>query len=142
MKNEINTMIRPEKNLIVGSKEKFNTIIDRILVDDKEFYQGLTILEYCKGNIAINDYWLFTANTNEEVFALNKEFLTYLEEINLKNNEETMEKRLSNLEVAEKIENEKLLCPKCGATLESCETDLTNIFCPNCDYEWLICEEE
>ena len=57
---------------------KFESIIKQIKSDNSKELESMSLLEYVKSNIEANQYWFFTADTDEEVDKLNADFIEYV----------------------------------------------------------------
>ena len=58
--------------------QKFENILNQIRQDNQEELKIMSLLDYVKTNIDANQYWFFTADTDEEVNKLNSEFIEYI----------------------------------------------------------------
>ena len=58
---------------------KFESIINQIKIDNSNELETMSLSDYVKTNIDANQYWFFTADTDEEVETLNDQFIAYIE---------------------------------------------------------------
>ena len=58
---------------------KFEAIINQIKIDNSKELKTMSLSDYVKTNIDANQYWFFTADTDEEVETLNDQFIAYIE---------------------------------------------------------------
>lgn len=57
---------------------QFEAIINQIKRDNSKELEEISLLDYVKLNIRMNEYFFFIANTDEEVSELNTQFINYL----------------------------------------------------------------
>ncbi len=60
---------------------KFESVINQIKIDNSKELETMTLSEYVKLNVEANDYFFFTADTDEEVATLNSQFIEYVESL-------------------------------------------------------------
>jgi len=58
--------------------ERFEAILTQIRQDNQEELKIMSLLDYVKTNIDANQYFFFTADSDEEVNKLNSEFIEYI----------------------------------------------------------------
>jgi hypothetical protein len=60
---------------------KFESIINQIKIDNSKELETMSLSDYVKTNIDANQYWFFTADSDEEVETLNNQFIEYVESL-------------------------------------------------------------
>ena len=61
---------------------ELENIIDQIKADNSKELETMSISDYVKLSIESEDYFFFTADTDEEVATLNSQFIDYVSDLN------------------------------------------------------------
>ena len=61
---------------------EFENIINQIKADNSKELETMSISDYVKLSIESEDYFFFTADTDEEVATLNSQFIDYVSDLN------------------------------------------------------------